>query len=264
MRLDAILTCVNYDDYLQITLPENIVHFDNFVIVTDKEDLATQHLAEKYGATCVIRKDTKVFDANGTKGKAINDGLQVISPTDWVVHLDADIILPEDFRTALTQLNLDKNTLYWTLRKQPATRQQFSEYLQDKITIHDWEGVNPEGSPARWVGPFGYFQMFNVSSEALQNYSTIYPEFATSEAWTNKANEGAIDWKASQETLKKCTDGVFNNRWPKSRKVKLPNNFCVLHIPHGPCRINWSGRKSKRFSWPNCGPGFFLDTNPSD
>jgi len=257
MKIDAILTCVNYDDYLKFSLPENVKHFDRFVVVTDAEDKATSDIVLKNDAICVIRANEDKFEANGAKGRAINDGLKALEPEGWVLHLDADIILPDNFREILEAQSLDEEKLYWVTRKQPRTEQQFAEYLKDKTTIKAWEGLNPEGSPDRWSGPFGYFQLFNIKSEVIKSSKTLYSEMDTPTAWIDKADEKQIDWKASLDVLHECVDGTFNRRWSKDQKVKLSDEFTVLHMPHGPCRINWSGRKSERFSFPESPAGFF-------
>ena len=258
MKLSGIVTCVNYDDYLTWTLPHNIEHFDEFIVVTDKEDTATQAVARKYGATCVIRSSQEPFDANGTKGMAINEGLASMHSPEWVLHLDADIILGKDFRIDLEKGALDKDALYWVSRKQPAYESQLSVFLRNKITIHDWEGVLPPGSPKRWSGPFGYFQLFNLKSRYLEKFESVYPEMSASQEWLGLTNKGLnFDWKANRHLTSDCTDGIFNRRWPKEAKLQLDDKFTVLHLPHGPSRTNWSGRKSARFIFPDSPPGFF-------
>ena len=259
MKLSGIVTCVNYDDYLTWTLPHNIEHFDEFVVVTDRNDLATQNIAEKNGAKCVIRSSDEPFDANGTKGLAINEGIAQMEDPKWVLHLDADIILGQNFRKELDQVNLDEDALYWVNRKQPAHESQLSVFLWNKITIHDWEGVLPPGSPKRWSGPFGYFQLFNIASSYIQQYDTVYPEMSASKEWLGLTDKGLeFDWKSNSHLTSDCTDGIFNRRWPKKAKIKLNDKLTVLHLPHGPSRTNWSGRKSARFVFPDSPPGFFL------
>jgi hypothetical protein len=259
VKLSGIVTCVNYDDYLAWTLPHNVEHFDEFVVVTDVKDISTQKITKKCGAKCVIRSSHEPFDANGTKGMAINEGIAEMQSPEWILHLDADIILGHNFRKKLTSKFLNKDALYWVRRKQPSHESQLSVFLKNKITIHDWEGVLPEGSPQRWSGPFGYFQLFNLNSSYLKDYKDIYPEMSASKEWLGLTNEGLdFDWKENKNLTADCTDGIFNRRWPKEAKIQLEDSFTVLHLPHGPSRTNWSGRKSARFIFPDSPPGFFL------
>ena len=258
MKLNGIVCCVNYDDYLSYSLPENIKHFDSFVVVTDAKDKATQDLAKRWGAICVIRSSETPFDASGTKGQAINEGLALLPKKGWLLHLDADIILPDTFRKDLEEVSLDHNDLYWVTRKQPSTELQLKNYFADKRTINAWDGCNPPGSPNRWSGPFGYFQLFNPEAVVLQNFDTVYPESSATQEWLELAEKGLdFDWRENIKVVTTATDGIFNQRWPENQKVKLDDSFTVLHLPHGPSRVNWSGRKSARFSFPSSPAGFF-------
>ena len=44
-KIEAVTVCVNYSDLLEITLDNNINHFDNVIILTSIEDLDTQRLS---------------------------------------------------------------------------------------------------------------------------------------------------------------------------------------------------------------------------
>ena len=42
--MNAIITCVNYADYLRRTLPLNLRHFERVLVVTTAEDEATRRM----------------------------------------------------------------------------------------------------------------------------------------------------------------------------------------------------------------------------
>ena len=64
MRLEAIVVCVNYSDFLEHTLPENMKYFDRVVVVTSPEDRATQALCNRLGVDFI---ETTVFYEYGEK-----------------------------------------------------------------------------------------------------------------------------------------------------------------------------------------------------
>ena len=124
----AITTCVDYDDYLSVTLPLNIGLFKKFYVVTSTEDTATQDLCNQHGATVIITDRFYEEGAIFNKGKAINEALNIIkeeSDDGWVCHLDADIILPKGFNDAL----LETDTIYGCPRLMCPNISAWKKYL---------------------------------------------------------------------------------------------------------------------------------------
>ncbi len=158
--LRIITVCENYDDYLAKTLPRNVAAIGprflarHIVIVTDAKDRATWKIGEYAGCTIVLSSRLHEDGAKFAKGKAINDAIRAIEPTGWVLLLDADIILPSDFKKRIDLESLDRNTLYYALRGQ---------FINGKI--RDLE-----------ANPFGYFQLFHMTAQSLFDRDPIYPE----------------------------------------------------------------------------------------
>lgn len=79
MWLECIMVCVDYGDFLDITLGNNKKHFDKIVVVTTQKDKETQNVCKKHGVTSIITNRLYEDGANFNKGKAINDGLKHLS-----------------------------------------------------------------------------------------------------------------------------------------------------------------------------------------
>ncbi len=113
LRLEAVVTCVGFDDLLDYTLEANHPHFDSVIVVTTYDDRKTQQIAQKHGAFCV---QTDLFQKNGrsfNKGAAVNAGFNRWQYNGWRMHLDADIALPDNFRRMLfNHTHLDKDCIY--------------------------------------------------------------------------------------------------------------------------------------------------------
>src|SRR5262245_56081407 len=90
-KIEAVVTCVNYADFLAHTLPLNKPHFDRMIVVTAPEDRDTQKVCDawrqKYHATDCFRSRWSEF----CKGAGINEGLAKLDKDAWIVHMDADI-----------------------------------------------------------------------------------------------------------------------------------------------------------------------------
>src|ERR1700722_16164071 len=99
--LQAVIVCVNYSDFLKHTLPNNIHHFDRIVVVTDEGDTKTQSLCRSLSAPCVRTDEFYVGEDRFNKGRGINLGLAHLMPGTWILQLDADVVLPPQFRRML-------------------------------------------------------------------------------------------------------------------------------------------------------------------
>src|SRR5476649_1568604 len=113
LRLEAVTVCVGFDDLLDLTLPLNHPHLDTMIVVTNHDDRRTQQVVKKHGAICV---QTDLFTKNGrhfNKGAAINAGMGRFQYHGWRLHLDSDIILPDNFRRVLfNHTHLEPNDIY--------------------------------------------------------------------------------------------------------------------------------------------------------
>ena len=236
-KIDVVLVCVGYDDYLAETLPFIAHKVDSVQVVTSPEDTKTQELCEFYGMEPVISHRLHEKGAAFAKGKAINDGINAIENPDWILVLDADIILPEAIE-ALYQMTLNPGALYYTRRWGPRSINLVPLALQAIRSGEPWDQIRSQwGSKekAKFTGrkgnaeeqfPFGYFQLFNVRAKALRGRKAIYPDRSRT------AEHDDLEMGAK----------VF-----EGRTVCLPvPMFDVIHLPHGMFQENWSGRATPR------------------
>ena len=174
--IEAFTVCVNYNDFLDIILPLNKKHFDKWLIVTTPEDIITKQICQKHNVQFV--ECNRMYE-NGdkfNKGKALNDVLHYLTKQDWLLHIDADIILPGNFRETIDNLDLDPEFLYGSKRK------EFDKDYPYKVPF-----------------PYGYLQIFSKQSEALRHKNNIFPE--------NYTNAGYYDvefinyWKEKTKML---------------------------------------------------------------
>lgn len=239
MKIEAVLTCVNYSDFLAHTLHSIKNMFDNLVVVTDTKDIRTKNLCEYYHVKCI---QTDIFYEDGNsfnKGKGINAGLKELSMEDWVVHLDADIYFPPLSRWILSCLepNLDKNHIYGIDRLMCPSREEWNKFLDNPTLIHQsYTYVHPTAfrvgtriadyTNVHGWHPIGFFQMWHPSTSGI----TTYPE----------SNDGADH-----------TDVVFSKNWSRKHRSLIPELLCIHLDSVGSTGkemgINWKGRKTLPF-----------------
>ena len=156
-KIEAVVVCAGYGDYLSKTLPFTKSAVDRVIVVTDEADIVTQRVCKEHEVEFVISKRLHENGAAFTKGKGVNDALNSLKHKDWVLILDADIVLPKDFAVKIRTLTLNPGALYY------AHRRGFRK-----------------GEDIR---PFGRFQLFNLRAKVLQGKEKICIEENGPEEW---------------------------------------------------------------------------------
>lgn len=237
-RLEAVICCLGYGDFLAETLPYNLSHVDRLVVVTGHEDELTKAVCRKWSVECI---PTDLFTEGGRdfgKGPAINIGLGSLRQTGFVLQLDADVVLPLGFRNMLDKSSLSRDSIYGCERCNIDSWHKWS-HLKPKIHSDPQYSyrclvTSPEDLPIganlihKQYGycPIGFFQLWH--SEYMQKHELRYPETMGS---------------AEQE------DVMWALRWPRSQRHLLPS-VRVLHLESEKCQMgtNWKGRKTKPFT----------------
>jgi hypothetical protein len=233
MKLEAVITCVNYGDFLAHTLPYNRSLFDKLVVVTAPEDRNTQRVCEYWHVECHTTDAFRSRWKDFCKAEAINEGLAKLSLTDWVLHLDADIVLPPLARRIIEASDLHHLFIYGCDRFMVPSYDAWAQFISSPRLLHEnnsWVhmGSFPLGtrvSIAEYGGyiPIGFFQLWNAASE-IKSYPTGHKDAAR-------------------------TDMQFALQWPRTLRSMLPE-LIVYHLESErlPMGANWQGRTSKRFA----------------
>jgi hypothetical protein len=231
VKIEAVIVCKDYSDFLAHTLSDNLQHLDRVVIVTHPDDKATQALCTRYGVDFI---ETEVMHDEGdkfNKGRAINLGLSHLRHEGWLLHLDADILLPHRFRSMLRHAKLDEKNIYGADRLNTVSYDQWIAHKHKTIPQHQWRYLVsppaefPLGSRLLhqeygWC-PIGYFQLWH--SRMKRKYPIV---------------SGSAEH----------SDVLFSVQWPRENRVLLPEIF-VYHLESeaGNMGANWNGRKTKAF-----------------
>jgi len=232
LRLEAVTVCVGFDDLLDLTLPLNHPHLDTMIVVTSHADRATQQVAKKHGAICV---QTDLFSKNGrqfNKGAAINAGMGRFQYHGWRLHLDADIILPDNFRRVLfNHTALATPDIYGADRidvigtdELRALREQMAKSPQAAWSfLLNPANQRPIGSryvdTLRGYVPIGFFQLWHASTQK--------------------------DYPWSLGTAQH-DDVLFAEQWPRPNRKLLPS-VITYHLCAQPPKLgeNWDGQRAQ-------------------
>ena len=235
-KMEGVIVCVNYSDFLAHTLPHNKQYFDRLVVVTDTKDLKTKNLCDFYNVYCV---QTDEFYSEGdkfNKGKGINAGLAVLDKTDWVVHLDADIFLPSLTRSILEESKLDKKGIYGIDRMMCPNYEEWMDFLEEPTLLHTaWIYVHPTKfkmgvrvAQYKHDGylPIGFFQMWNPCVSGIDSYP--------------QKHDGAAR-----------TDMQMALQFKRNHRHLIPE-LIAIHLESEESSeemgANWNGRKTKEFT----------------
>lgn len=163
-NLDCITVCVDYSEYLALTVKNRVV-FDRWMVVTVERDKETISLCEQEGIEYCF--SSRLYEGGPfCKGKAINDGLLELQPKDWVCVCDADTYLFPSLRETIVKTKLDTDCLYGLYGRLLAKdKKELAEILERKE-------VSP--SELNCIGLLiGFFQLWHSSMRKF------YPEEST-------------------------------------------------------------------------------------
>ncbi|HYH64238.1 MAG TPA: hypothetical protein VD866_06025, partial [Urbifossiella sp.] len=171
--------------------------------------------------------------------------LQQVPSDGWVLHLDADTVLPGRFRHELDRAHLDPAKLYGCDRFVVRGWDRWQRLLRSGWLLNPYSGhPHVAGAPAgyelgvRWAGqdgyvPIGFFQLWHRLGGAEEWRGARVKPYATGHG-------------------KACrTDVQFGLQWDRRDRVLIPELF-VGHLESDDAvtGVNWKGRQSARF-----GPG---------
>jgi len=233
MKIEAVVVSVNHADFLAHTLPLNLRHFDRMVIVTAPEDRHTRRVCEAYGVTC---KPTDALMSRWglfVKGAGINEGLRRLDRDQWMVQLDADIVLPSHFRDALETADLDTSMIYGCDRQMFRSYADWMKFFEsplgqvEDVLIHPSNSGMPLGARVHHPGHQGYYPLGFL------------------QLW--HADSGITSYIADQTNAAR-DDTHFACQWPRKKRALIPE-VVVYHLESEPGDMgaNWKGRKTKPF-----------------
>lgn len=246
--LECVTICVNHADILRITIPQNRHLFDNWVIVTSPEDKETQDLCKYYKVNHIV---TDKFYENGdpfNKGKGINEGFKQLKRTDWILHMDADIILPANFRQVCKEDQLQKDAIYGIDRLDVVGDEKIWELLTMKHSqIMKWTYLDTSlGNKFRQT-----FRLHNLN----RGYNVIgfFQLFHSSYLKDSQEPFKPLRWYPEEHRDAARTDVGFQQQWPLNKRLFYPGIIAYhLMSEDSPKGTNWEGRKSRRLgSKPN-------------
>lgn len=232
-RLEAVVVCDRYHDFLRSTLPSNKFLFDKIVVVTSFEDKETQRICEFYHVECVCTDVLNSRKGEFWKGDGINVGLDKLTKADWVVHMDADIWLPPQTRIILQRANLAKRMIYGIDRFIVKGWREWQTFLDmPKLQHEDNAYIHLNALPlgtrlmqehACGYVPIGFFQLWNPCASGVSTYP-------------DKHNDAGR------------TDLQFAMKWPRGLRGFIPEIVGYhLESKDSGFGTNWSGRKTAPF-----------------
>lgn len=235
-KIECVIISIGYADFLQETLPRNVGLFDKILVVTSKDDTATRELCRRYSVQVLLSED-HMRDGEFNKGRLIERGLQHLSAKGWRVHLDADIVLPSNFRNILKSSHLQEEKIYGCDRVMLRSRKEWDDLKNStwlSNAYHCMVHFPASQIGSRWCHesegycPIGFFQMWH-SSQDLWNGVRIKP-------YPINHNDACR------------TDVQFALLWDRKHRAIIPELIAV-HLESEPAKLgaNWNGRTTKRF-----------------
>jgi len=234
-KIEAVVVCNEFSDFLTRTLPTNKYLFNKIVVVTAPEDLETRRICEFYHVQClqtdVLRSRWNEF----FKGAAINEGLSKLDKDGWVVHMDADIYLPPQTRLILERAKLDPVMIYGIDRFDIKGYPLWDEFLSMPRLQHEDES---------WI----HAQAFPIGHRVMFSHAQGWLPLGFYQMWHPKAS-GITHYPTAHGTAGR-TDTLFSMQWPRPLRGFIPEiiGYHLMGAEPGSMGANWIGRTTPSFA----------------
>lgn len=172
--LRGLTASVGYGDLLAITLPMNMRHFSECIVVTSPEDEQTQEVARSIpGVRLSITDAATRHGASFNKGLLLEEGgFEFMGRHGCILIHDSDILLPDELPLHLCK----PNTLHGARRRIVADPASWKPETPWQAYPHAKDG-----------GPVGFFQLFHAESTPIVNrrpwYNVNYPHAGGGDAY---------------------------------------------------------------------------------
>lgn len=232
MSLTTIIVSVEYGDFLQVTLP-TVKQLGNVIVATSPHDMLTTMVCDHNNVVCHQTDVWYKDDAPFNKAAGINEVLQIQKPyIEWLLLLDADIVLPPLPSHYSLNDDLDPSRFYGVRRRNCQTAEEWARACDNQswfdLPLEPLPAIKMTGrGPRLWghrptsnpIAVKGFFQLWNY-----RRHPVVIPEHKTAAKY----------------------DVELALMWPQDRRVLVPwPGYTPIHI--GDPRVNWSGRKSDRW-----------------
>jgi hypothetical protein len=161
----AITVSTNYDDLLNIIIPQNYTFFEKWYIITDENDKDTINVINKYNYDNIyilfynFYENNKIFNKGGAIRYCQKEIISNLNYNGAVLILDSDIFLPNNFVEIVNANVINDDAIYGTNK-----RYDFYSYANFKNNIIDYDYP--------WSKEFqGYFQLYKYDKNKLYDES---------------------------------------------------------------------------------------------
>ena len=203
--LRALITSVNFSDFLALTLPWNRHHWSEVMVLTTPADTNTQEVAHAHGASVYVTNSFYRDGAKFNKYLAIEEALNHFGRHGVLCLIDVDIFWPKH----LPPFHYWKPNRIYSFRRR-------------RLLLDVTAPIPPE---KEW-----YKLPMHLLTDKCFGFTQIF--------WADDPVLGPPPWHPLDITHAGLGDNLFQNRWPLESRVWLERD--VLHLgDHG---NNWLGR----------------------
>jgi hypothetical protein len=161
----GITVSVNYDDLLNIVIPQNYKYFEKWYIITDVNDKNTIDVIRKYNLDNIhilyynFHEGGKKFNKGGAIRYCQKEIISALNYNGPVILLDSDIYLPDNLTKIIENLKIEDDTLYGTNSRSDYF--SYDHFIKNIVDYH-----YPASKEFH-----GYFQLYKYDKTKLYNES---------------------------------------------------------------------------------------------
>lgn len=163
-KIECVIVCFKYLDYLKLTLQRNLDIYDTVIVVTLPNDPVVDFCLT-FNTNKLIIVETDAMFANGAnwnKGAAQAVGLEYLRYGKFFNILDSDILNPPDFREKFFNFAINKQLAYGPRRFLLPTRADYEDFISGRTSEKDYLLLRG--------AIYGFHQIFHFESDSYQKF----------------------------------------------------------------------------------------------
>ena len=154
--------------FLEITLPQNIQFFDNYIIISDSKSKDVHEFCKNWPVTLLITDSFYLDGCKFNRGRCYNESFSLLDYRQRVSLLDTDCFISDKLGNEIRNTDYNVEIMWGARRCVVPKLKDLTELLKGNQEFED--------SLKSWPGfCYGFCQVFDCNAQSIKQNGLVYP-----------------------------------------------------------------------------------------